>query len=630
MYKIIVLYLAIIIYAFQTLHSENINDSLVAYWNFEDTYENFIPDESGNGWNGIANVKPLIIDGIKGKCMSFTGKEWVMISDNSLLLNGECEITFSAYIYPQFTDNYRHIIFISGDAYRNWLDPIVFQIVDNKPADFGFQNAIKKQAIRVNNTDFPAILPKNKWTHLAAVLSNENNKSTLKVYVNGNLVQEISEIKYVYNEQIAPDSQLCITYDKPMFTQIGAVENEQTWIGALDEIKLWKRKLSDCEILSLYDSSIINTPNIIGDSIFCLGDSIKLEVLQDFKSYYWSTGEKTKSIVIKEPGLYSVAVIDNYGCKWYNDIKIKVYPKPIVNIKKNGDFECFKDTISIIASEGYSNYQWYRDSILINESKDPELKITQPGKYYVKVFNEFGCASISNEIVIDNNYKKEDVFDFYNNNNFNFENSILGELKKYTIKIKNKSFLNQFIDNIILTQNTKFSIPQSQFPISFNPYELKSVDLVFFSYDTNFCYDTIYYKDICSEYYIPINSRAISNYYVGSSKCDVNINAFSTRLLNNKIIFSSPYPNPSTNEIKINYSYKIDQKKELISFILYDFMGNYVVEGVNNILNTTNDNGSLVENGEVVFNLHNIVSSTYFIHVVIANTHFCYPIILTK
>lgn len=53
---------------------------------------------------------------------------------------------------------------------------------------------------------------------------------------------------------------------------------------------------------------------LIGDDSPCLCDSVILRAEGDFLSYNWSSGEKTKEICVKEPGVYKVETIDKNGC----------------------------------------------------------------------------------------------------------------------------------------------------------------------------------------------------------------------------------------------------------------------------------------------------------------------------
>ncbi len=98
--------------------------------------------------------------------------------------------------------------------------------------------------------------------------------------------------------------------------------------------------------------------DLVADKIeFCSGDSIQISVSEDFAKYIWSTGETSKSIIIKKGGNYNVEVIDELNCKSQKSIAITEYNSELLIDLANG-----------------SNFQSceynYQDSLLIvNNSK---------------------------------------------------------------------------------------------------------------------------------------------------------------------------------------------------------------------------------------------------------------------
>ncbi len=55
--------------------------------------------------------------------------------------------------------------------------------------------------------------------------------------------------------------------------------------------------------------------NIIGDSVFCSGSTVKLSADNDFESYQWESGEMTKEIRVTKGGTYKLTVTDANGCQ---------------------------------------------------------------------------------------------------------------------------------------------------------------------------------------------------------------------------------------------------------------------------------------------------------------------------
>jgi len=80
-------------------------------------------------------------------------------------------------------------------------------------------------------------------------------------------------------------------------------------------------------------------PNIKGPDVFCKGDSVVLESVQNFAKYLWSTGDKTSSIKVGLPGKYILNVTDDNGCTGITEhnliqSEVKLTQFPIVNFGK--------------------------------------------------------------------------------------------------------------------------------------------------------------------------------------------------------------------------------------------------------------------------------------------------------
>lgn len=134
---------------------------------------------------------------------------------------------------------------------------------------------------------------------------------------------------------------------------------------------------------------------IIGNSTFCFGDSAILQAEEGYSSYLWSTGERTKSIVVKEPGLYSVTVQNEQGTARSKGIEINVKPVNKMNISILGvNPMCNLDTLKLKAGFGFTDYEWS------TSETTKEIIINTPGKYYVIGTMSNGCKSCSDTVEI--------------------------------------------------------------------------------------------------------------------------------------------------------------------------------------------------------------------------------------
>jgi hypothetical protein len=57
----------------------------------------------------------------------------------------------------------------------------------------------------------------------------------------------------------------------------------------------------------------------------CPGEEIVLSTEKKYLDYKWSTGETDSSITVSQPGIYSVNVVDKYGCRGSDTVEIEKY-----------------------------------------------------------------------------------------------------------------------------------------------------------------------------------------------------------------------------------------------------------------------------------------------------------------
>jgi len=79
---------------------------------------------------------------------------------------------------------------------------------------------------------------------------------------------------------------------------------------------------------SVFDSIVVKVqptqdPWLPNEGTVCKGENVKLETGTRFRNYLWSTGGLTSGISISQAGTYSVEVIDELGCRWYDTIVVK-------------------------------------------------------------------------------------------------------------------------------------------------------------------------------------------------------------------------------------------------------------------------------------------------------------------
>lgn len=157
-----------------------------------------------------------------------------------------------------------------------------------------------------------------------------------------------------------------------------------------------------CFLSNPYEVNVLALPNfeIEVDSGFCEGFEIQTELLyaglETYSQYTWGPGEVfsdstslSTSLVLDEPGLIYLEVVDSVGCKNTDSSNVLIHPAPEVDIASVTNPHCaLSPTGSAMAITSWdSTYtiEWSTgETSLLAES-------LTAGTYSVSVSNEFGC-----------------------------------------------------------------------------------------------------------------------------------------------------------------------------------------------------------------------------------------------
>lgn len=147
------------------------------------------------------------------------------------------------------------------------------------------------------------------------------------------------------------------------------------------------------------------------------------------------------------------------------------------------------------------------------------------------------------------------------------------QLVKDTIGILNFSDDNLTIDDLFLSINTNFSIPQAQFPLFIPAKQMAQLEICFFTdkYFSNplIYYDTITSVDKCGAISLAISIELEPTILIGNSNCNVPI------FLGNRkhIIEAFISPQPATDEVEVHFNQPINDD---LSFEIYNLVGDLV------------------------------------------------------
>ena len=208
-------------------------DGLVLYLPFDEGSGDIAADLSGLGHDGQIDL-PEWVDGQFGGALSFAGAEsgtFVTVeSADDLNVN---ELTFMAWVRANTWDGTRQIV--GKSVHGGCTGRTQYGLFSEGG---GFTLRFETEAGRANiNTDLP---PASEWVHIA--FTSDGAIATL--FINGEVVAE-GEVPGPLN---ANDDPLRIAQDCERTNYI--------FDGAIDEVRLWNRPLSDDEIREFKDLGV--------------------------------------------------------------------------------------------------------------------------------------------------------------------------------------------------------------------------------------------------------------------------------------------------------------------------------------------------------------------------------------
>jgi hypothetical protein len=331
-------------------------NGLVGWWPFNGNAN----DESGNGNNGSPiNGANLTSDrfGNLNKAFNFDG------NDDYIELNNQFsdwqDFSFSLWINHLKGSNYSGLI---SDANTFSANDLFFNI---NASDVGLK------ADKNGSTLFSCSLPEvgfnntplvtnqtfqGTWKHLVLTVSN----NSIKIYVNGILVGIV----------FSSASNIGYHAIKPVFGKItDGAYSIQFLQGLLDDIGIWNRALTDCEIQDLYHSQLGFTTIDAGpNQTVCKGDSVTLNGSGGiFLS--WNNGViDSFPFAPLQTDSYVLTGADTLGCVGTDTVNITV----------------LNPTTSTQSATALDSYTWQ----LNNQT------YTQSGTYTATIPNAAGCDSV--------------------------------------------------------------------------------------------------------------------------------------------------------------------------------------------------------------------------------------------
>ena len=133
---------------------------------------------------------------------------------------------------------------------------------------------------------------------------------------------------------------------------------------------------------------------ITGPAVLCEGAVAELLATDGYPSYYWSTGDTTRTIQIDRPGTYIVFVMNDAGCRASDTLTVTGAPGLKPEITGTLEF-CEGAWSGLDAGEGFVRYLWS------SGSTEQQTIVHEGGTYWVQVWDENGCTGFDTVQVVE-------------------------------------------------------------------------------------------------------------------------------------------------------------------------------------------------------------------------------------
>ena len=269
-------------------------------------------DESGNGNHGTVNGASLGQDRflLPNACFSFSGNSNNITINNMFFDNGWLSYSIAFWVNPS-SNQYNGCIVNTiphdgiGISYSNYGTNKKIYHSKNSNTSVHAWDILNQDPLNHFSFDF------GYWYHVVVIKSN----NTYNYYVNGFLDKTT-------NSQISPLSSMCKLVIGNMDPAIGL----QPFNGSLDDIGIWNRALTQCEILDLYYAQLnVNQGISAGfDQSICAGDNVTLNGAGG-SNYQWNNNVVDgQSFSPNQSANYVVNGTDSLGCQGTDTVVVTV------------------------------------------------------------------------------------------------------------------------------------------------------------------------------------------------------------------------------------------------------------------------------------------------------------------
>jgi hypothetical protein len=309
-----------------------------------------------NGCAGSASTVVTVAPRASG--LNFDGLDDIITTDFNSLINSDA-ISIEAWIYPTGGNTTIQNVVTNADVDNN--TGFKFPKTNDKWNSYSFELSVDGTWQELNAV-FPTVAL-NKWNHVAATYDGY----FMRIYLNGNLVG-IKEITGTYTKS-----------SKPMI--IGNVDGRSEYYkGTLDEVRIWNRAISQCEIINNMKTCELNGDNN------GLANQISLGVYYRFNQGLLNVNNAAYSTVADSSGNNIQGRMEGFGYTgtMSNWAEGKVYgicdyfPLPLLSASANGSVFQTGSTAKLFAVYGNNDvYNWSGPNSFATATQNPVLNNVQ-------------------------------------------------------------------------------------------------------------------------------------------------------------------------------------------------------------------------------------------------------------
>jgi hypothetical protein len=249
----------------------------------------------------------------------------------------------------------------------------------------------------------------------------------------------------------------------------------QITVCSSGEYKVIARNATGCTDSSSVIVSVLPLPDALiveGNEItICYGDSIELHALPDKMKYFWSTGDTTQSITVRNAGLYFLIVSNENDCRDTAFCFVNLYPKIQVEITGNTSI-CKGDSSLLSLTTRFEHYIWSTGDTTAS------IYAKERGLYTVRTIDSNGCKS-SNSIYIN-------VYEVSINSteldSIDFGRIFIDSTKSISVTIINEDYQDITIGNISF-KNSILLHHNNTLPANVSPAASYDINITFSPYD---------------------------------------------------------------------------------------------------------------------------------------------------